>query len=57
MRVGSEIGAYEGYLPWLWPLLPLSAVIEMVAVTAFAANLLLTLKQPAGQLRQQTAGG
>ncbi len=57
LRVGSEIGAYEGYLPWLWPLLPLSAVIEMVAVTAFAANLFLTLKQPAGQLRQQTAGG
>jgi len=51
LRVVSEIGAYEGYMPSLWPILPVSAVIEMTAVTAFAANLLLTFIQPAAHLR------
>jgi uncharacterized protein involved in response to NO len=45
LRVGSEIGAYEGYLPVLWPVLPVSAVIEMTAMTLFAANLLITFRQ------------
>ncbi len=53
MRVISETGAYEGYLPSLWPLLPLSAVIEMTAVTVFAANLALTFMQPPAHLRAQ----
>ena len=51
LRVVSEIGAYEGYMPSLWPILPVSAVVEMTAVTAFAANLLLTFMQPAAHLR------
>jgi hypothetical protein len=51
LRVGSEIGAYEGYLPSLWPLLPLSALIEMTAVTIFAANLFLTFRQPPPHLK------
>lgn len=42
IRVISEAGAYEGYWPSLWPLLPVSAVIEMTAVTVFATNLALT---------------
>jgi hypothetical protein len=46
LRVISESGAYEGYLPSLWPLLPISAVTEMAAVTLFAVNLLLTFWQP-----------
>ena len=46
LRVISESGAYEGYVPSLWPLLPISAVTEMAAVTVFAANLLLTFWQP-----------
>lgn len=37
-RVGSEIGAYESYLPALWPVLSVSALIEMTAMTLFAAN-------------------
>jgi len=53
IRVVSEIGAYEGYLPSLWPLLPLSAVTEMTAVTVFAANLLLTFRQPPAHLMPQ----
>lgn len=55
LRVASEIGAYEAYAPSLWPLLPVSAVIEMTAVTLFAANLLLTLRQPPAHLKQATA--
>jgi uncharacterized protein involved in response to NO len=55
LRVGSEIGAYEGYVPSLWPLLPASALIEMAAVTLFAANLLMTFLQPPAHLRQQPA--
>lgn len=55
LRVASEIGAYEAYAPALWPMLPVSAVIEMAAVTVFAANLLLTFKQPAAHLRTASA--
>jgi hypothetical protein len=55
LRVVSEIGAYEGFLPSLWPLLPVSAVTEMTAVTVFAANLVLTFRQPPAHLRVQIA--
>lgn len=46
LRVSSEILAYEGYWPPAWNLLPWSAICELAAVTVFAANLLLTFKQP-----------
>jgi uncharacterized protein involved in response to NO len=52
LRVASEIGSYESYLPSLWPLLPLSAFLEMAAVTVFAANLLLTFWQPPAHLAE-----
>jgi hypothetical protein len=57
LRVVAEIGAYEGYLPALWPLLPVSAVTEMAAVTLFAANLLLTFRQAPAHLRAQAVAG
>jgi len=50
LRVASEIGAYESYVPSLWPLLPVSDVIEMIAVGLFAGNLLLTFRQPPAHL-------
>lgn len=50
LRVASEICAYESYVPAMWPLLPVSAVIETIAVTIFAANLLLTFRQPPAHL-------
>jgi hypothetical protein len=53
LRVTSEIGAYEGFFPALWPLLPVSAVVEMIAVTVFAANMILTLARPPAHLREQ----
>lgn len=46
LRVSSEILAYEGYWAPAWNFLPWSAICELAAVTVFAANLLLTFKQP-----------
>ena len=46
LRVSSEILAYQGYLPWAWSWLPVSAVLEMAAVTVFAFKLILTFSSP-----------
>ena len=47
LRVSSEILAYQGYASWAWDVLPISALIEMTAVTIFAANLAWTfLRRP-----------
>ncbi|MFB3815167.1 MAG: NnrS family protein [Terriglobales bacterium] len=45
LRVGSEIIAYQGYASWGWSVLPVSALIELTAVTVFALNLLVTFAQ------------
>ena len=50
LRVGSEIPAYEGYLRQAWSVLPVSAVIELMAVTLFAANLAITFLRPPAHL-------
>jgi hypothetical protein len=39
LRVSSEILAYQGYATWAWSVLPVSAIIELAAVTTFAVNL------------------
>jgi uncharacterized protein involved in response to NO len=58
LRVASEIPAYEGYWHQAWSALPVSAVIELVAVTLFALNLLLTfVRAPAHLMREQRAAG
>ena len=51
LRVSSEILAYENYWPAAWNVLPWSAICELTAVTVFAANMLLTFKQPPAHLR------
>jgi uncharacterized protein involved in response to NO len=51
LRVSSEILAYESYWLPAWKFLPWSAVCELMAVTVFAANMLLTFKQPPAHLR------
>ncbi len=43
LRVVSEPLAYAGWFPLAWRVLPVSAVIELSAVLAFALNLGLTL--------------
>ena len=42
-RVVLQILVYEHITAAAWSALPLSAVIEMMAVTLFAANMLMTL--------------
>jgi len=50
LRVGSEIPAYEANVHLAWTVLPISAIVELAAVTLFAANLVLTLAQPPAHL-------
>ena len=42
LRVSSEIIAYQAYAPWAWRVLPVSAILELAGVTAFAVNILGT---------------
>jgi hypothetical protein len=42
LRVPAEIAAYQSDVGWAWSILPVSALVEMAAVTAFAANLGMT---------------
>ena len=53
LRVSSEILAYEGYAARAWQVLPVSAVIELTAVSVFALNLIATLLQPPAHLLGQ----
>jgi len=46
LRVSSEVLAYQGYAAWAWQVLPVSAVVEMCAVSLFALNLLVTMTRP-----------
>ncbi len=46
LRVASEILAYQDYAAWAWTVLPVSALIELTAVTLFAVNLILTFLRP-----------
>jgi hypothetical protein len=46
LRVSSEVPAYEANLRAAWQVLPVSAVIELTAVTLFAVNLGITLLLP-----------
>ena len=46
LRVASEILAYQNYAAWAWNVLPVSALIELAAVTLFAINLSITFLRP-----------
>jgi hypothetical protein len=46
LRVSAEILAYQGLADAAWRWLPVSAICEMAAVTAFAVNLLATFMRP-----------
>ena len=46
LRVASEILAYQDYAAWAWNVLPVSALIELTAVTLFAVNLTITFLRP-----------
>jgi uncharacterized protein involved in response to NO len=38
LRVSSEVLAYQGYANWAWSVLPVSALLELAGITAFAMN-------------------
>lgn len=44
LRVTSQILAYQGISAFAWHVLPVSAVIEMTALTIFTVNMLMTLR-------------
>jgi uncharacterized protein involved in response to NO len=46
LRVSSEVLAYQSYANWAWKVLPVSALMEMTAVTLFAVNLIWTFLRP-----------
>ena len=39
LRVSSEVLAYQGYANWAWSVLPISALLELAGITAFAMNI------------------
>jgi hypothetical protein len=47
LRVSGQTLAYEGIAQFGWKLLPVSAALEMTAVTVFALNMILTLASKA----------
>lgn len=55
LRVTAEPLAYEGLWHPAWKILPVSAVVELTAVTLFAVNLFVTLALPPAHLRKATA--
>jgi len=53
LRVTSEVLAYQGIAQSAWKVLPISAVIELTAVTLFAVNMVATfLTAPPSRLVQ-----
>lgn len=50
LRVTLEPLAYESLWQFAWKLLPVSALVELTAVTLFAWNILATLMQPPAHL-------
>jgi len=46
LRVSGEVLAYQEILSAAWVWLPYSAILELSAVTLFAANLIITFLQP-----------
>jgi len=53
LRVSCEIPAYESNLALAWGFLPGSAILELIAVTLFVANLAVTFARPPAHLRAQ----
>ena len=53
LRVSCEVLAYQGYAEWAWRVLPVSALVELTALSVFATNLLCTfLLQPSHSVNE-----
>ena len=66
LRVSCEILAYQEYAGWAWNVLPVSALLELAGITAFAMNILGTFilepshiqkQPPVGEIEQGTSQG
>jgi hypothetical protein len=53
LRVSSEILAYQDYAVWAWSVLPVSAILELVGLTAFAVNIFGTFIFEPSQAKAQ----
>jgi hypothetical protein len=53
LRVSAEVLAYQDYANWAWSVLPLSALLELGALTLFAVNMAGTfVLQPAHTIKE-----
>ena len=58
LRVSSEVLAYQGYANWAWSVLPVSALLELAGITAFATNISGTfILEPSHAQKQQLVVG
>jgi hypothetical protein len=58
LRVSSEVLAYQGYAHWAWSVLPVSAMLELAGITAFAVNIFGTfILEPSHVQKQQLVVG
>jgi len=56
LRVFAEVLAYQGSANWAWSVLPLSAVLELAGITAFAANIFGTFVFEPSHFSMVTSG-
>ena len=54
VRVSCEILAYQGYASWAWDVLPVSAVLELAGITAFAMNIFGTFILEPSHVQKQS---
>jgi hypothetical protein len=58
LRVSCEILAYQGYASWAWDMLPVSAMLELAGITAFAMNIFGTfILEPSHEQKQPLVVG
>ena len=58
LRVSSEVLAYQGYANWAWSVLPVSAMVELAGITAFAINIFGTfILEPSHAQKQPLVAG
>ncbi len=53
LRVSSEVLAYQGYANWAWSVLPVSALLELAGIAAFAVNIFGTFILEPSHVRKQ----
>lgn len=54
LRVSGEVLAYQGYANWAWSVLPVSAMLELAGITAFAINIFGTFILESSHVQKQS---